>query len=37
VPPDSDEPLVDEAIPPLGESDRPWYRDLWEWFSGLFG
>lgn len=37
VPPDSNEPLVDEAIPPLDERNRPWYRDLWEWFSGLFG
>lgn len=36
VPPDSNEPLVDEAIPPLDQRDQPWYRDLWDWFSGLF-
>jgi cell division protein FtsB len=36
VPPDTDEPLVEEAIPPTDEPDHPWYRDAWEWFAGLF-
>ncbi|MDX1510150.1 MAG: septum formation initiator family protein [Nitriliruptorales bacterium] len=37
VPPDSDGPLVDEALPPASAPDHPWYRDAWDWFTGLFG
>lgn len=37
VPPDAGEPLVDEAIDPIGEPGRPWYRGVWDWLSGLLG